>query len=184
MKKILLTITCLTLSVSGMYAQKYMTRTAKISFNATAKNSPEKIEAVNNEVANVLDARTGDIVFQVPVKSFKFERALMQEHFNENYMESDKFPKSDFKGKITNLNEVNFSKDGKYNTTVAGKLTIHGVTNDVSVPGSVTVKGTAVSLSAKFPVKLADYKVNVPSVVVDKVGKEALIALESELAQK
>lgn len=184
MKKILLTITCLALSASGIYAQKYMTRTGKISFNATAMNSPEKIEAVNNEVANILDTKTGDMVFQVPVKSFKFERALMQEHFNENYMESDKFPKSDFKGKITNLSGVNFGKEGSYNATVAGKLTIHGVTNDVSVPGKVTVKGTAVSLSAKFPVKLADYKIAVPGVVADKVGKEAMISLESELAQK
>ena len=94
-----------------------MTRTGKISFNASAKKSLEKIEAVNNEVANILDSKTGEIVFQLPVKSFKFERELMQEHFNENYMESDKYPKAEFRGNITNAGDINFSKDGTYKYT-------------------------------------------------------------------
>jgi len=78
-----------------------MTRTGKISFNASAPSSPEKIEAINNEVANIIDAKRGEVIFQGPIKSFKFEKELMQEHFNENYMESDKYPRSDFKGTIT-----------------------------------------------------------------------------------
>lgn len=184
MKKILLSIAVLAACTVGASAQKYMTRTAKISFNATASGSPEKIEAVNNEVANILDAASGDMVFQVLIKSFKFERALMQEHFNENYMESDKMPKADFKGKISNLSEVNFAKDGTYNTKVAGKLTIHGVTNDVNVPGTITVQGSTVKLKARFAVKLADYKISIPTVVADKIGKEASIMLESDLAKK
>ena len=184
MKKILLTV-CLCIAGSGaLFAQKYMTRTAKISFNASAAGSPEKIEAINNEVANVLDATTGDMGFSVLVKSFKFERALMQEHFNENYMESDKLPKADFKGKITNVAEVNFAKDGTYPAKVSGKLTIHGITNDVTVPGTVTVAGSSVKLKARFSVKLQDYKISIPSVVADKIGKEAAITLESDLAKK
>ena len=184
MKKLLLTISFMAVCSVGAFAQKYMTRTAKISFNASAAGSPEKIEAVNNEVANILDATSGDMVFQVLIKSFKFERALMQEHFNENYMESDKFPKADFKGKIANLSDVNFTKDGTYNAKVSGKLTIHGVTNDVSVPGTVIVQGGAARLKAKFSVKLQDYKIDIPSVVADKIGKEASITLESDLAKK
>jgi hypothetical protein len=184
MKKLLLTALLFAAGSGTMFAQKYITRTAKISFNASAPNSPEKIEAINNEVANILDAGTGDMIFQVLVKSFKFERALMQEHFNENYMESDKLPKADFRGKVVNISEVNFKKDGTYKTTVAGKLTIHGVTNDVVVPGTITIKGTAIKLNARFAVKLKDYKIDVPSVVADKIGNEAQIALESELTQK
>src|ERR1043165_8467619 len=112
MKKTIITTGLLIACIAPTFAQKYMTRTAKISFNATAPNSPENIEAVNNEVANIMDAKTGDMVFQVLIKGFKFQRALMQEHFNEKYMESDTYPKAEFKGVITNLSEVNLGKDG------------------------------------------------------------------------
>ena len=172
------------LGSSALFAQKYMTRTGKIIFDATSKKSPEKIEAVNNEVANILDANTGDIVFQALIKSFKFEKELMQEHFNENYMESDKYPKAEFKGNITNHAEVNFSKDGNYNVKVAGKLTIHGVTNDITVPGTLTVKGNTVTAKAQFSVILKDYKIEVPSLVTDKLSSTASITLESNLVQK
>ena len=171
-------------SVSGLYAQKYMTRTGRISFNATAPSSPEKIEAVNNEVASILDSKTGDLVFQAPMKSFKFERALMQEHFNEKYVHSDKYPKADFKGSVTDISSVNFSKDGTYNITATGKLTIHGVTKEVKVPGTITVKGNTAKLKAKFPVTLAEYNVQVPGVVADKVAKVANIVLDGDLIQK
>lgn len=183
MKKVLLSLS-FTLAATSLFAQKYMTRTGKVSFNASAPHSPEKVEAINNEVANVLDGKTGNIVFQVPIKSFKFERSLMQEHFNENYMESDKFPKAEFKGSITNMNEVNCAKDGTYPVKASGKLTIHGETRDVNVPGTATVKGNSVMLAAKFVVKLADYKISVPSVVSDKIGKEATISLDSDLTKK
>ena len=184
MKKILLTAACLTLCATSMFAQKYMTRTGKISFNATAASSPEKIEAVNNEVANIVDAKSGDVVFQVLIKSFKFERALMQEHFNENYMESDKYPKAEFKGTIADMGGMSPSKDGTYNVKVSGKLTMHGVTKDVTVPGTVTVKGTSITLKAKFMLNLKEYNINIPSLVSDKVAKEATVILESTLAQK
>ena len=95
----------------------------------------EDIKGDNNQVAGVLDISTGEMVFQALIKSFHFDRALMEEHFNENYMESDKFPKSSFKGKITNLSSVNFSKNGIYDVTVEGDLTIHDVTNKISTKG-------------------------------------------------
>ena len=183
MKKIF--FAALFMGISGAsFAQMYQSRTGKITFNATTPRSTEKIEGVNNEVGSVLNGKTGDFIFQVLVKSFKFERQLMQDHFNENYMESDKFPKSDFKGKISNAADVNFSKDGTYNVTVAGKLTIHGVTNDVSVPGTITVKGKEATAKAKFVVKLGDYKIAVPTVVADKLAKEASINIDVALNQK
>jgi hypothetical protein len=184
MKKVIVLTLGLAFAAFGADAQKYMTRTAKVHFDATTSHSPEKIEGVNNEVGNILDAKTGDIVFQVLVKSFKFEKQLMEEHFHENYMESDKYPKSDFKGVISNISEVNFSKDGTYNVTVTDMLTIHGVTNKVSVPGTITVKGNTLLAKAKFSVVLKEYKIDVPSLVADKLAKTATITLESNLVQK
>jgi len=183
MKKLIVALVVL-MNCTPAFAQKYLTRTGRIFFDATTKSSPEKIEGVNNEVASIIDAKTGEIIFQAPIKSFKFERELMQEHFNENYMESDKFPKADFRGAIKSLASVNFAKEGTYETIVAGKLTIHGVTNEVSVPGTVVVNGKGVKLKAKFVVALMDYKIKVPNLVADKVAKNATISVESDLVQK
>ena len=184
MKKLILTTCFFLLGATVLFAQKYMTRTGKISFDATSKKSPEKIEGVNNEVANILDANTGDIIFQVPIKSFKFEKELMQEHFNENYLESDKYPKAEFKGNITNHADVNFSKDGTYNVKVAGKLNVHNVTKDILVPGTITVKGNTITAKTQFSIVLKDYKIEIPSLVADKVNTSATITLESNLVQK
>jgi polyisoprenoid-binding protein YceI len=184
MRKIILMACMVAGAATTTFAQKYMTRTGRISFDATAPNSPEKIDAVNNEAATILDGATGGVVFQAPVKSFKFQRALMQEHFNENYMESDKYPKAVFNGTISDMTEIKAGKDGKYNVKVTGKLTIHGITNEVAVPGSVTIKGGALTLNAVFSVALQDYKISIPAVVADKVGKEARITIESSLTKK
>src|SRR4030042_6695880 len=107
MKHLSLIILFLTLFFAAN-AQKYMTKNGYIGFFS---HTPlEDIKADNNQVASVLDISTGEIVFQVLIKSFHFEKTLMEEHFNENYMESDKFPKSTFTGKIINLSSVDFSK--------------------------------------------------------------------------
>lgn len=166
MKKLLLT----TALLAGFYmanAQQYITRTGKVSFFSTTP--AENIEAFNNETASVLDAKTGEVVFQVPIKSFKFDKALMQEHFNENYMESDKFPKAEFKGKIVNLSDVDFGKDGTYNVTTKGALTIHGVTRQVSIPGTITVKGGTVTTNSKFNVRLTDHKIKGHAKVAESI---------------
>ena len=113
MKTILRFVTVFLMLTSCVFAQKYITKNGKINFYSDAPM--EKIEAKNNEVKAALDASTGDIVFQVLITSFEFKQALMQEHFNENYMESPKFPNSTFKGKINNLKDINFSKNGRRN---------------------------------------------------------------------
>lgn len=153
---------------STSFAQKYLTRTGKVTFFSSTPL--ENIEARNNEVAAIITP-AGDVIFQVPIKSFKFQKELMQEHFNEEYMESDKFPKADFKGKIENASAVNFSKDGTYNVKVAGKLTIHGVTHDVNIPGTIAVKGSDVTVNSKFNVATADYNIKIPAVMAGKIAK-------------
>jgi polyisoprenoid-binding protein YceI len=181
MKKIIIAILLMT-AAGNLYAQKYMTRTGKVSFYSATPL--ENIEAFNNETASVLDAKSGDVVFQVPIKSFKFEKALMQEHFNENYMESDKYPKAEFKGKVADVSKVNFSKDGTYDVTTAGKLTIHGVTKEVSIPGTITVKGKEVTMKSEFDVKATDYNISIPKLVEGKIAKEIEVTVNSILAQK
>ncbi|MDX1913815.1 MAG: YceI family protein [Saprospiraceae bacterium] len=165
-------------------AQAFLTRDGKIKFDATAPASPDKIEALSNNATCVLDVATGDMAWQVLVKGFKFEKSLMQEHFNENYMESDQFPKATFKGKITNSGEVNLSKDGTYNAVVSGKMNIHGVEKDLTTNGAITVSGGKIKINAGFNVTLADYNIKIPSVVSGNIAKEAKILIDATLAPK
>lgn len=182
MKKLMMIVALTGAVAVNASAQKYMTRTGKVTFFSSTP--VENIEAINNEAACVVDAASGEMAFVVPIKSFKFEKALMQEHFNENYLESDKYPKADFKGKITNLGDVNFAKDGTYNVKSSGKMTIHGVTRDVVIPGTVTVKGGAVTATSKFNVKTADYKIKVPDMVSSKIAEAIEVTVSSSLAKK
>jgi hypothetical protein len=137
----------------------------------------EDIKADNNQVAGVLDITTGDMVFQVLIKSFHFERALMEEHFNENYMESDKIPKSSFKGKITNLSSVNFAREGTYDVTVEGDLTIHDVTNKISTKGTIEVVSGGINANSKFNIVPEDYKISIPGVVREKIDKNLAVTV-------
>jgi polyisoprenoid-binding protein YceI len=150
-------------------AQKYMTKNGYIGFFSSTPI--EDIKADNNQVASVIDISTGEIVFQVLIKSFHFEKALMEEHFNENYLESEKFPKSTFKGKITNLTAVNFSKPGQYDVTVEGDLNIHDVTNKVSVKGSIDVVSGGINANSKFNIVPEDYRISIPGVVRNSIAK-------------
>jgi hypothetical protein len=159
-------------------AQEYMTKNGYIGFYS---HTPmEDIKGDNNQVVGALDISTGEMVFQALIKSFHFDRALMEEHFNENYMESDKFPKSVFKGKISNLKDVDFSKNGIYNVTVEGDLTIHDVTNKISAQGTIEVVSGGINANSKFKVVPEDYKINIPGVVKDKFDKN----LEVTVAMK
>ena len=165
-----LTFLILFLSVAfTVNAQKFITRDGYIGFYS---HTPvEDIKGDNNQVASVFDTSTGELVFQVLIKSFHFDRALMEEHFNENYMESDKYPKSTFKGKISNLAEVNFSNSGTYKVKVEGDLTIHGVTNKISAGGNLEIIKGGINASSKFNINPEDYKINIPGVVSDKINK-------------
>lgn len=179
MKKFLLTIALLAL-LSPAFAQKYMTRTGKVTFFSSTP--VENIEAINNDAASVIDSKGGDVMFQVPIKSFRFEKQLMQEHFNENYMESDKFPKAEFRGKITNIGTVDFTKNGTYNVKATGKMTMHGVTRDVSAGGTITVKDGAVTVNAKFMIRPADYGIKIPTVVASKIADKIEVTVNNILS--
>ncbi len=177
--KILSALAALLLLAGPLTAQRFFTRDAKVYFEAT---SPlEKIEATTKSGTCVLDTQTGKMEWKVLIKGFQMEKALMQEHFNENYLESSKFPNAQFKGTITNLNEVNFKQDGKYTTQVKGQLTIHGVTKEVEIPGTIKVNGGIITLFSAFNIAAADYGISIPSVVRDKIAKEIKVSVEALL---
>ena len=153
--KFLIAVTLLTTTLSAQ--DKFYTKTGKISFYSKA--IIENIEAHNRSVTCVMDTKTGTVQFSVPIKGFEFEKALMQEHFNENYLESDKYPRAEFKGQVVNNGDIDYSKDGVYNAKVKGKLTIHGQTNDVETDGKVTKEGNKLTITSEFNVRLPDYKI-------------------------
>lgn len=158
-------------------AQKFVSKNGHIKFYS---HTPvEDIEAHNNQVVSILDPATGDLAFNLLIKAFEFKKALMQEHFNENYMESDKYPKSSFKGKITNLDKISFRQDGVYQAEVSGDLTIHNVTKPVTVKGTIEVKAGSVKASAKFVVAPRDYDIAIPSVVENNIAKEIEVSLDA-----
>ena len=174
MKRLLLFVFFLNI-VLAVNAQKFMTKNGFISFYS---HTPmEDIKGDNNQVVGILDISTGEMVFQALIKSFHFDRALMEEHFNENYMESDKIPKSIFKGKITDLKSVDFTKNGTYNVTVDGDLTIHDVTNKISAKGTIEVVTGGINASSKFNIVPEDYKIIIPGVVKDKFDKSLLLTV-------
>lgn len=149
----------------GATAQKvYGTRNGKISFIAL---NDEDVKATNNEVTSRL-ANNGSLSFSLLIKGFKFAYAEMQDHFNNEYLMSNQFPRADFKGTITNIKEVVLSKNGTYKAQVKGSLTLHGVTQPITVNGTITVKEGKVSASAKFPIVMKDFKIDASS-VTDKV---------------
>lgn len=179
MKRLFLLIVFLT-TLLAVDAQKYMTKNGYIGFYS---HTPlEDIKAANNQVVSALDISTGEIVFQVLIRSFRFEKALMEEHFNENYIESDKIPKSVFKGKITNLTSVDFSKNGTYDITVEGDLTIHDVTNKISTKGTIEVVNGGINASSKFNIVPEDYKITIPGVVRDKIDKSMAVTITMKYA--
>ncbi len=173
MKRIILVVSVFILAQNSFGQKKYFTKAGVVSFKAGT--ALEDIDAINKTTTCIFDASTGQLEFALLVKGFEFKRALMQEHFNENYMESSKFPRSVFKGKITNIDKVNFQQDGAYPVNVKGILEIHGVKKEIFTNGVLKVSGEAVLSTAEFTVVLDDYNIDIPGLVKDKISKTAII---------
>ncbi len=173
MKKNILIISVFLVAQSSFAQKRYFTKAGAVSFKAGT--AMEDIDAINKSATCIFDAVTGQVEFALLVKGFEFKRVLMQEHFNENYMESDKYPKSTFKGKIVNLDKINFQKDGAYPFSVKGILEIHGVKREIETGGIFKVNGENILSTAEFSVVLDDYKIVIPGLVKDKIAKTAII---------
>jgi len=178
MKKTILFIALIT-ATGLLFAQKKTTSSGTVNFDATTSLDPLP-KAENKAAIAAIDPTTGAVAFEVIMKNFTFENPKMQEHFNgEGWLNSEKYPTAAFKGNITNLGAVNFSKDGTYDADIAGDLTIHGVTKPVKTTGKITVTGDAIAANSEFSIKLADYGVDGPAVGGGKVSKEPKISVSS-----
>lgn len=148
---------------------RYFTRTGHIWFFSEAPI--ENIEAHNRQVSTFLAFDTGELVFSVPMKAFEFPKALMQEHFNENYLESDKYPRGTFKGTIADIKTIDPQKDGVYPAQVTGTLTIHGVARPVTANGTLEVKGGRIAAKSTFTITPEEYNIEIPLLVRQHVAK-------------
>lgn len=181
MKTLNFTIILLMLISTTSFGQRYITKTGHIWFHSEAPL--ETIEAHNNQVNSALDIKTGSFVFKVLMKSFIFEKALMQEHFNENYVESDEFPNATFQGKVTNISDINFLKEGIYNAEISGELTIHGITNKVNAKGTFDIHSDMIAGKSKFSLLIADYNISIPGAVAGKIADEIEINVDLKLKE-
>ena len=178
MKNIILVAITVFISSALVAQDKYFTKNGTITFDASTPASPDKVAANNKSVTCVLDSKTGNVQFAVLMKGFEFERALMREHFQENYLESEKFPKAVFKGQISSASQDIYSKNGIYEVNVKGQLLMHGETKEVETKGKITFNNGKITISANFSILLSDYKVLIPRLVSDKVAKTASIEVD------
>ena len=159
---------------------KYLDKSCDVSFYS---HTPiEDIEAKNSSALAVLDAQNGTVEFGVLIKAFQFEKALMQEHFNENYMESEKFPKATFKGQIKNMSDINLKADGSYTADISGTMTIHGVSKEITSKATIVVKGDNINAKSDFVVSPEDYDIEIPGVVKEKIAKEIKVNVNADFA--
>lgn len=168
MKKVTLITAFLAIGLS-LFGQKYLTRTGTIKF--FSETDIENIEAINNQVSSVLNSENGEMAFTLLMKAFSFEKALMQEHFNEKYVESEKFPKAKFKGSIVDYSAKSITETPT-EFTVKGSLTIHGVTNEIEVKETLhKTSDNRIVGKSTFTIKPEDYDIEIPSAVRENISK-------------
>lgn len=153
-------------------AQKYVAERSVITFFSDAPI--EDISATNSKTTSIYNAQTGELAFSVPIREFQFEKKLMQEHFNEKYMESEKYPKATFSGMLENLDP---KKTGEQSVKAKGKLTIHGVTKEVELDGTANLNDK-VALKSKFMIKLADYNIKIPQLLFQNIAEEIEVSVD------
>jgi len=177
MKKTVLLLSMAALSAVSFAQKKLTTTSATINFDATTKLDALP-KAENKTVVAALNTKNGEVAFEAVVKNFAFSNPKMQEHFNgAQWMDSDKFDKATFKGKITNLAAVNFKANGTYSAAVSGELTLHGVTKPVTTTATIVVNGGTITSTSEFSVKVADFGVNGPAIGAGKVATDPKISV-------
>lgn len=175
--KLLLAVAFMLLQLTAN-AQSYMGKSIRMAiFSSTPV---EDIRALSVSGAGVLVTKTREIVVQVPIKTFEFDRKLMQEHFNENYMESDKYPLAKFKGVIDQ--PVDFTKEGEYLVNVKGTLSVHGVDRQRTIAGKLTIRNGEIGLFTEFKVACADHKIKIPTLIITKVAEVISVKVEGKLS--
>lgn len=171
--KSLLILLAVMLGWGNLHAQVYQSYKSITSFFSEAP--VEDIKAENDAGASVLNAGNGEIVFLIPIRAFEFKKSLMQEHFNENYLESDKYPTATFKGKILNFDAL---KEGVQNVQAEGTLNIHGVEKPVKASGTIEKRGEELHLVSSFSVAVKDHNIEIPRLVIKNIAEVVEVSLE------
>ena len=179
MKKLNILIIFLFASQLVISQDRFITRNGVVSFISEAPL--EKIEAINEKVSCVLDFNTGEIVFQMSMIAFDFDKALMQEHFNEKYVESEIYPKSTFKGKIENWDLLNTQQEGVFNIKSSGVIEIHGVKKEIVADGILEIFNKKVNIKSSFSIKIEEFNIKTPRIVRDNIAEEVVIDVDVQL---
>ena len=174
-----LTIAALAIAISSFGQDKYKLENATVDFFSDAPL--EDIQAINKTTVGIVDTKTDNFTFRIKIKDFVFDSGLMQGHFNENYMESEKFPHGTFKGEIKG--DYSLKKDGIYSVVAFGEMNIHGVVKKVEIPVNIIVKKSKVSFKSEFKLALEDYGIEIPTVVFQKIAEIIDVKIESELVR-
>lgn len=161
------------ISFDGLAQKRYTSERSDVSF--FSKGVIENIKATNTTATSIFDSATGEVAFLVKTNDFHFEKKLMQVHFNEKYMETEKYPSSSFEGKIIGYNPENKELQ---NVQAVGKMTIHGVTNDVEIKGTIHFEQERVIMKSQFVVRLQDYDIRVPQIVWQNIAQEVEVTVE------
>lgn len=172
MRHLLFIVFLLLLQVDMAYSQRYTVKEAVVDFFSDA--ALEDISAKNTKVQSLFNAETGEIAFRIRISDFRFSRKLMQEHFNEKYMESEKYPYATFSGKLLNYDAVSTNDQ---QVTASGKLTIHGVTHAVDIPGTVKRVGHAFEMKSSFMVRLEHYNIAIPQLLWQNIAEEVKVTI-------
>lgn len=161
-------------------AQLYSSTQSNVSF--FSKTPVEDINATSTDIRAIVNVKTNEVAFLIGNTTFQFPNKLMQEHFNEKYMESEKYPMSTFKGKIAE--QVDLTKEGTYQVTVSGKLNIHGVEKDRTITGTITVSNGTIHIKSDFKVLVKDHNITIPKLVLAKIAEEISVMVDATLAPK
>jgi len=156
----------------------FNTKTGKVNFVSDAPL--EIIKASSGKLAGILNTKDKTFVFKVSMKSFNgFNSPLQKVHFNENYIESDKYPDAKFKGKI--IEDIDFNKNGTYKIRAKGKFAIHGVERSKTIRCTMTIKGKEIRISSSFRVNLEDHDIKIPTIVNQKLAEEITVKIQTSL---
>jgi hypothetical protein len=181
-KKIQLSICILCFAFSTQAQELFSVSKGEVTFYSHAPI--EDIKASNKQPGSMINMTTRDIAVIIPIRNFKFAKELMQEHFNEKYMESEKFPMASFKGIIAD--DVDLTKDGEFPASAKGILSIHGVEKEVTLTGTMKRIGDSILLTSDFKVAIKDYDITVPKLLFENIAEviDVHLSLEYKPFQK
>lgn len=174
-----LILICLLFSTQ-LIAQQFYSNKGQISFFSEAPI--ENISAINENVSAIIDSQTGGFAFRLKIEDFTFPNSLMQEHFNESYLESEKYPLSTFTGVIDNFSDLDLST--KQNFVVNGSLSMHGISKDAQMKATAQMINDELHISSTFDVALEDYDIDIPKIMMYKIAEVIQVVVDMKLQNR